>query len=75
MPALWQANDHAGETHRTATAPPAQKLKRLAVVMTRDEVKMVFANLNGDRWLMISLFYGAGVRLSQCLRLRVQDVN
>ena len=53
----------------------ARKPKRLPVVMTREEVKAVFANLEGDKWLMASLMYGAGLRLMECLRLRVQDID
>ncbi len=53
----------------------ARKPKRLPVVMTRDEVKAVLANLSGDKWLMASLMYGAGLRLMECLRLRVQDID
>jgi integrase len=43
--------------------------------MTREEVKEVLANMAGDRWLMASLMYGAGLRLMECLRLRVQDID
>jgi site-specific recombinase XerD len=43
--------------------------------MTRDEVKTVLGNLTGDKWLMASLMYGAGLRLMECLRLRVQDID
>jgi len=53
----------------------ARKPKRLPVVMTRDEVKAVLANLTADKWLMASLMYGAGLRLMECLRLRVQDID
>jgi integron integrase len=53
----------------------ARKSKRLPVVMTREEVKAVLANLAGDKWLMASLMYGAGLRLMECLRLRVQDLD
>jgi integrase len=53
----------------------ARKLKRLPVVMIREEVKAVLANLTGDKWLMASLMYGAGLRLMECLRLRVQDID
>jgi integron integrase len=53
----------------------ARKPTRLPVVMTREEVKSVLANLTGDKWLMASIMYGAGLRLMECLRLRVQDID
>ena len=53
----------------------ARKPKRLQVVITREEVKAVLTNLSGDKWLMASLMYGAGLRLMECLRLRVQDID
>jgi len=53
----------------------ARKPKRLPVVMTRDEVKAVLSNLDGAKWHMASLMYGAGLRLMECLRLRVQDID
>ena len=52
----------------------APKPKRLPVVMTRDEVKSELANLTNVKWLMASLVYGAGLRLMECLRLRMQDI-
>ena len=53
----------------------ARKPTRLPVVMTREEVEAVLANLTGDKWLMASLMYGAGLHLMECLRLRVQDID
>ncbi|MFC1651381.1 integron integrase [Candidatus Latescibacterota bacterium] len=53
----------------------ARKPKRLPVVLTKDEVKTVIVNLKGDKWLMANLMYGAGLRLMECLRLRVQDID
>lgn len=53
----------------------ARKPKRLPVVMTREEVKAVLVHLGGDKWLMANLMYGAGLRLMECLRLRVQDIE
>ncbi len=35
----------------------------------------MFNHLTGDKWLMASLMYGAGLRLMECLRLRVQDID
>jgi integron integrase len=53
----------------------ARKPTRLPVVMTHEEVKAVLDNLSGDKWLMANLMYGAGLRLMECLRLRVQDLE
>ncbi|MHC4628311.1 MAG: phage integrase N-terminal SAM-like domain-containing protein, partial [Planctomycetota bacterium] len=53
----------------------ARKPKRLPVVMTREEVKLVLGHLKGDKWLMANIMYGAGLRVRECLRLRVQDVD
>jgi len=53
----------------------AKKPKRLPVVLTREEVKAVLQRLSGQTWLMASLLYGAGLRLNECLRLRVKDVD
>lgn len=53
----------------------ARKPTRLPVVMTKDEVKTVLDRLSGDKWLMASLMYGTGMRLMECLRLRVQDID
>jgi len=53
----------------------ARKPKRIPVVMTHEEVKAVLDQLTGDKWLMASLMYGAGLRLMECLRLRVQDID
>lgn len=47
----------------------------LPVVLTREDVKAVLGSLPGDKWLMASRMYGAGLRLMECLRLRVQDID
>ena len=53
----------------------AKKPERLPVVFSRSEVRAVLAHLDGQRWLMASLLYGAGLRLMECVRLRVKDVD
>ncbi len=53
----------------------ARKPRRLPVVMTKDEVRAVLRNLDGQKWLIASLLYGAGLRLLECLQLRVQDLD
>ncbi|MCP4314161.1 MAG: integron integrase [Bacteroidetes bacterium] len=49
--------------------------KRLPVVLSREEVSMVFSLLQGEYHLMASLLYGGGLRLSECLSLRVKDID
>lgn len=53
----------------------ARKPERLPVVMAREEVKAVLANLTGEKWLIAAILYGTGLRLMECLRLRVQDID
>jgi integron integrase len=53
----------------------ARKSKRLPVVLTRDEVRAVLNNLKGEQRLIAVLMYGTGMRLMECLRLRVKDVD
>jgi integron integrase len=49
--------------------------KRLPVVLTAAEVAAVLARLDGTVWLVASLLYGSGLRLLECLRLRVKDLD
>jgi integron integrase len=53
----------------------APRPQRLPVVLMREEVKAVLAHPRNDKRLMASLMYGAGLRLMECLRLRVQDID
>ncbi len=53
----------------------AKQPERLPVVLTETEVRQVLAHLEGRNWLMASLLYGAGLRLMECLRLRVKDID
>ena len=53
----------------------ARTSRRLPVVLTRDEVQRVLAQLDGDLGLIASLLYGSGLRLTECLRLRIQDLD
>jgi integron integrase len=54
---------------------PAKRPERLPVVLTRAEVKGLLAHLDGTQHLMAALLYGAGLRLMDCVRLRVKDVD
>ena len=53
----------------------ARRPKHLPVVLTRDEVRAVISNLEGTPRLMATLLYGSGLRLLECARLRVQDID
>lgn len=53
----------------------AKRPERLPVVLTREEVSDVLSRLGGREWLMAGLMYGAGLRVMECLRLRVKDVD
>ena len=53
----------------------ARKPKRLPVVLSQDEVKAVFQFLNEPHRTIIGILYGAGLRLNECLGLRILDVD
>jgi integron integrase len=49
--------------------------KRMPVVLTREEVARLLAQLHGHERLIAALMYGSGLRVSECLRLRVKDLE
>jgi integron integrase len=53
----------------------AKRSQHVPVVLTKGETQQVIAQLSGTRWLIASLLYGAGLRLSEALRLRVKDID
>jgi integron integrase len=53
----------------------AKRPARLPIVLTEIEVHTVLAQLDGQLWLMASLLYGAGLRLMECVRMRVKDID
>jgi integron integrase len=53
----------------------AKKPHRLPVVLTRLEVRSLLAQLEGTTWLMAAVIYGAGLRLLECMRLRIKDID
>jgi integron integrase len=53
----------------------ARTTNRLPVVFTRDEVTVILNNLSGVDYLMAGLLYGAGLRVMECARLRVKDID
>lgn len=53
----------------------AKKPKRLPTVLTRSEVQTLFSHLSSTHLLIAQLLYGSGLRLMECLRLRVKDLD
>jgi site-specific recombinase XerD len=53
----------------------AKRAVRLPVVLTKDEVKQVIARMEGTPRLVAMLLYGSGLRVLECLRLRVKDID
>ena len=74
------ASQYDGE--RSASAAPwlqnvesAKRTSRLPVVLTEAEVRQVRAGTQGTSALVLRLLYGTGMRVMECLRLRVKDVE
>jgi integron integrase len=53
----------------------AKRARRVPTVLSRDEVQRLLAMMQGQAWLIASLLYGSGMRIMECLRLRVKDVD
>ncbi|MCG7919746.1 MAG: integron integrase [Candidatus Thiodiazotropha taylori] len=52
-----------------------QKPKRLPTVLSSQEVKALLRNLTGNNRLMVYLMYGSGMRVMECVRLRILDLD
>jgi len=63
------------ELEGLANAVRARAPRRLPVVMTREEVRAVLSHLSGEHALIVGLLYGSGLRLLECLKLRVKDLD
>ena len=53
----------------------AKRPRRIPLVFTREEVCAVLSHLSHTTWLMASLLYGSGLRLNECLSLRVKNLD
>jgi len=53
----------------------AKRPRRLPVVLSKSEVSTLLGAMQGTQWLMTALQYGTGMRLMECVRLRVQDMD
>ena len=55
--------------------PRARMPVRVPVVLSREEVARMMKHLDGATWIIVALLYGAGLRLQECLELRVKDID
>ncbi len=53
----------------------AKRARKLPVVLAQEEIRILLAQLEGRSWLLAAVLYGTGMRLMECLRLRVKDVD
>jgi len=53
----------------------AKKAKRLPIIFSKQEVQKILQNLTGIYKLMVTLLYGGGLRLNECLQLRIKDID
>ena len=53
----------------------AKQRQKIPVVLTQEEINAVLRNLDGFYWLAACLMYGSGLRLMECLRLRVMNLD
>lgn len=54
---------------------PARMPRHLPVVLSREEVGRLLGHMSGMHWIIAALLYGSGLRLAECLALRVKDVD
>jgi len=57
------------------TVVRAKRPERLPQTLTRQEVALILGQMRGTPWLMASLMYGAGLRVLECVRLRIKDLD
>ena len=53
----------------------AKRSRRIPVVLSTDEIRRLLGMMDGQPWLMAALLYGTGMRLMECVRLRIKDVD
>ncbi len=53
----------------------AKRQRRIPVILTRDEVREILGRVREVPWLILTLLYGTGMRLNECLQLRVQHID
>ncbi len=66
---------HLGRDPETLSFKYAKPTRRLPTVLTHDEAKAVLACMSGTPKLMVEILYGSGLRLQECLTLRIKDID
>ncbi len=56
-------------------AERARRTPKVPVVLTREETKRIISAMDGTHQLIVKLLYGSGIRIIECLRLRVHDID
>lgn len=60
---------------KTVDAVRSSKNRKIPVILSQDEVKLIITLLEGVPQLVVKLLYGSGLRVTEVLRLRVQDID
>ena len=63
------------EPGRIDQVPRARMPIRVPVVLSRDEVSRILKELTGKMWIIGVILYGAGLRIQDCLELRIKDID
>ena len=63
------------EIRPIGNVPRARMPVRVPVVLSWDEVAQIMNRIDGVAWIVVALLYGAGLRLQDCLELRVKDID
>lgn len=49
--------------------------KHNPIILSREEIQNILKYLNGDKWLMTCLMYGCGISISECIQMRIKDID
>ncbi len=63
------------EINNLDNVPKSKIMRKLPVVLSGDEIAKIFSNMEGVQRLMVKLIYGSGLRLEECLTLRIKDLD
>jgi len=53
----------------------AKRPVHLPTVLSEQELRRILSHLEGDYWLMVAIMYGSGLRLMECVRLRIHNID